>query len=333
MMVQDEIVRAIMASPRVETTSPISDRSRREPPLRSLWAEPGHTGPPEFRLGRTWRARADLADAVPGSGITVTDVAARWGFTHFGRFAVTYRARFGESPKCFARRSMTRRRGGSILPSPRARVRRRRTSGASAPDALPPRATPVGVAAESASSSRSSRSSQSGSSPHPAAARTAPYAPHSVRTHAGDARKPTWKAFVSYLCIDAASAVVPGGPIWVEMGLQWEADITEGLAAVGIVVTRRWMTSYASPPRPAVLLYAGPSLPADFDPSTLRGADLPRACLAVSGRPGGLVLDPCCGKGFTARAAVSNGMVFRGCELNAARLHVTEQWLRKRTVT
>lgn len=153
------------------------------------------------------------------------------------------------------------------------------------------------------------------------------------RTHAGDARKPTWKTFVSYLCIDAASAVVPGGPIWVEMGLQWEADITEGLAAVGIVVTRRWMTSYASPPRPAVLLYAGPSLPADFDPSTLRGADLPRACLAVSGRPGGLVLDPCCGKGFTARAAVSNGMVFRGCELNAARLHVTEQWLRKRTVT
>ncbi len=44
------------------------------------------------------RARADLADTAPNSGITVTDIATRWGFTHLGRFAVVYRARFGESP-------------------------------------------------------------------------------------------------------------------------------------------------------------------------------------------------------------------------------------------
>ena len=30
--------------------------------------------------------------------VNVSDVAYRWGFTHLGRFAGAYRARFGESP-------------------------------------------------------------------------------------------------------------------------------------------------------------------------------------------------------------------------------------------
>lgn len=47
---------------------------------------------------RLERVRADLADSRPGTGVTVTDVATRWGFTHLGRFAVTYKSRFGEAP-------------------------------------------------------------------------------------------------------------------------------------------------------------------------------------------------------------------------------------------
>lgn len=50
------------------------------------------------RSRRLERARADLADSVPGSGVTVTEIASRWQFNHLGRFAVTYRERFGESP-------------------------------------------------------------------------------------------------------------------------------------------------------------------------------------------------------------------------------------------
>lgn len=50
------------------------------------------------RSRRLERVRADLADSAPGSGVTVTEIAYRWGFTHLGRFAVTYRERFGESP-------------------------------------------------------------------------------------------------------------------------------------------------------------------------------------------------------------------------------------------
>ncbi|POX42555.1 AraC family transcriptional regulator [Streptomyces sp. Ru73] len=42
------------------------------------------------------RVHAELAD--PDAGATVAEVAARWGFTHGGRFAAAYRRRFGVSP-------------------------------------------------------------------------------------------------------------------------------------------------------------------------------------------------------------------------------------------
>jgi AraC-like DNA-binding protein len=44
------------------------------------------------------RARLDLVEASPSDAVTVTDIAVRWGFTHLGRFAATYRQRFGETP-------------------------------------------------------------------------------------------------------------------------------------------------------------------------------------------------------------------------------------------
>lgn len=50
-----------------------------------------------WREARLARAHADLLAAPPGT--TVTAVALRWGFTHFGRFAELYRARYGLSPR------------------------------------------------------------------------------------------------------------------------------------------------------------------------------------------------------------------------------------------
>jgi AraC-like DNA-binding protein len=53
--------------------------------------------PMEFlRRARLERAHAELQAARPGA--TVTDVALRWGFGHLGRFAESYRARYGQSP-------------------------------------------------------------------------------------------------------------------------------------------------------------------------------------------------------------------------------------------
>lgn len=57
-----------------------------------------------LRDRRLERARADLTDAIPSDGVTVTEVAQRWGFNHLGGFAVLYRARWGESPSETLRR-------------------------------------------------------------------------------------------------------------------------------------------------------------------------------------------------------------------------------------
>lgn len=50
-----------------------------------------------WREARLARAHADLMAAGPGT--RVTDVALRWGFTHFGRFSEMYRARYGLCPR------------------------------------------------------------------------------------------------------------------------------------------------------------------------------------------------------------------------------------------
>jgi AraC-like DNA-binding protein len=89
----DEIVRASGAS------------------MRSLYAGFRRfrgTSPMEFlRTQRLRRVRDDLREA-PG-GTTVSDVAARWGFYQFGRFAAQYRQLFGESPSATLRRASSSR--------------------------------------------------------------------------------------------------------------------------------------------------------------------------------------------------------------------------------
>lgn len=50
-----------------------------------------------WRETRLSRAHADLIAAPPGT--RVTEVALRWGFTHFGRFSEAYRARYGFCPR------------------------------------------------------------------------------------------------------------------------------------------------------------------------------------------------------------------------------------------
>lgn len=57
-----------------------------------------HTSPLQYlRDARLHRVRADLLATTPATD-TVAEIAHRWGFTHLGRFAQYYRARYGESP-------------------------------------------------------------------------------------------------------------------------------------------------------------------------------------------------------------------------------------------
>jgi AraC-like DNA-binding protein len=53
---------------------------------------------------RLERVHEELSDAMPGDGVTVTDVATRWGFNHLGSFAAEYRKRWGISPSETLRR-------------------------------------------------------------------------------------------------------------------------------------------------------------------------------------------------------------------------------------
>jgi transcriptional regulator GlxA family with amidase domain len=59
-----------------------------------------HVGMPPMayvRDVRMRRAHEDLLAAGPGA-TTATEIATRWGFGHYGRFAAAYRARFGCAP-------------------------------------------------------------------------------------------------------------------------------------------------------------------------------------------------------------------------------------------
>jgi AraC-like DNA-binding protein len=51
-----------------------------------------------LRQLRLRRVREDLTGSDPARRPMVAEVAYRWGFTHLGRFAQDYRARYGESP-------------------------------------------------------------------------------------------------------------------------------------------------------------------------------------------------------------------------------------------
>ncbi|MEV0877875.1 helix-turn-helix transcriptional regulator [Micromonospora echinofusca] len=50
------------------------------------------------RQVRLERAHRDLQAADPTTGVTVTMIAQRWGFTHLGRFSTDYRAAYGCGP-------------------------------------------------------------------------------------------------------------------------------------------------------------------------------------------------------------------------------------------
>jgi AraC-like DNA-binding protein len=60
-----------------------------------------------LRRVRLERAHEQLRAANPGAGVTVADVARRWGFTHPGRFSGEYRAAFGQAPSRVLRKDVS----------------------------------------------------------------------------------------------------------------------------------------------------------------------------------------------------------------------------------
>ncbi|GHD43374.1 hypothetical protein GCM10008097_10340 [Mycetocola manganoxydans] len=98
-----ELMRARPAHPwtaaELAAASSTSVRSLQENFRRSLGTSPMRYLR-DFRLEQVHKV---LIAAEPGA-VTVTEVAARWGFVHFGRFAVAYRQTFAERPSDSLRR-------------------------------------------------------------------------------------------------------------------------------------------------------------------------------------------------------------------------------------
>jgi hypothetical protein len=135
-----------------------------------------------------------------------------------------------------------------------------------------------------------------------------------------------WPAFlVSFSTICAQVQ----GPCWVEMGVRWEGELQQALEQQGISVRHRWDVLYRGGSKllPNVLLLAlrkGDELSfTPGDPGDRRGAALPLWALSHHLTVDQTVIDPCCGKGYTAAAAKKIGATFHGSELNPDRLAVT----------
>lgn len=145
------------------------------------------------------------------------------------------------------------------------------------------------------------------------------------RTHNKESKRPNWNEFLAMFCNVVASAVEPNAHVMVEMGLRWVDELSEAMAARGIIETRRWDCLYGNPKLPNVLWYSGSGC--STDPSGLSGVAMTNTALQGIVEPGALVFDPCCGKGMTARCATRLGMRFAGVELNPNRAKVTQKWL------
>jgi AraC-like DNA-binding protein len=80
--------------PEIAAAARVSPRA-----LQLAFREHEHTTPIAYlRHARLVSAHSDLQRADPGAGISVLEIAARWGFTNPGRFAAAYRQAYGHQP-------------------------------------------------------------------------------------------------------------------------------------------------------------------------------------------------------------------------------------------
>jgi len=111
------------------------------------------------------------------------------------------------------------------------------------------------------------------------------------------------------------------GHVFIETGCAQERYVTArlGEACADVVA---YHAVYSGGPH--VLLVgntSGQSQSLPFDPYD--EPELETRAISSVAIPGGIVLDPCCGLGYTAIAAIANGMRFRGNEFNRKRLEKT----------
>lgn len=123
---------------------------------------------------------------------------------------------------------------------------------------------------------------------------------------------------------------------FLEYGVGWREDITIMGKRYGFINNGIVPLKYKSGSRWLPLdIHLFTKLPHRFDAEYRRALKLTadmntlRAAVGPVARPGHIILDPCCGMGYTAQIALETGMIFRGNEINARRLEKTKNRLRR----
>lgn len=123
------------------------------------------------------------------------------------------------------------------------------------------------------------------------------------------------------------------GHVFIEIGNNWENEVMDHVKTY-LYNIQKFTLLYRSGSKilPCIMLYGGTSPKYSYNnhiynPTNQTGAVVAQGCIKAVAEPNAIVLDPCCGMGYTARAAVANGMRFRGNEFNAKRLQKTIEFL------
>lgn len=151
-------------------------------------------------------------------------------------------------------------------------------------------------------------------------------------------KKHTGKEFVPLTysaLIDRITGLIKNyvdGHVFIETGLKWEEETVAALQGI-VKNINVYRLKYRSGKdlRENVLIYGVTNTQHQtmkFDPTGMSGFAVPKKCVESVAKPGGIVFDPTCGMGYTAKAAVQAGMRFRGNEFNAKRLQKTIDFLK-----
>jgi len=157
------------------------------------------------------------------------------------------------------------------------------------------------------------------------------------RTHAGVGRSVDFEAFSAILAHGIQASGVREA--WLEMGLsetpRWLEIVRPDLPPPA----GQWQVYYGPPVtagpykgcvgRPNYLHRFSDWCDVDSDPTGLKGERVTEWAFRNSAVSGGIVVDPCVGRGMTVRMAHRFGMICFGNELNPKRLAVLLEWLRR----
>ena len=125
------------------------------------------------------------------------------------------------------------------------------------------------------------------------------------------------------------------GPVFVEYGLKWADQVIRAMVACGLLHIDTLDVWYGSGksrrPMHLHVFTAGAAFELSAGHRSAIQSTQAGPMVIESLRPyvveGGIVVDPCCGFGYTAKAAVHHGMRFYGNELNDARLERAREFL------